>query len=60
MIRVGVRAMRIPAHSKLRRRQNVIFELGFFIGKLGSISRFAALYEEGVEIPSDLQRGSFS
>ena len=36
-----------------RARQNVIFELGFFIGKLGR-NRVCALYKEGVEIPSDL------
>jgi predicted nucleotide-binding protein len=35
-----------------RARQNVIFELGFFIGKLGR-SKVCALYEAGVEIPSD-------
>ncbi len=37
---------------KPRARQNVIFELGYFIGKLDR-SRVCALYEEGVEIPSD-------
>jgi predicted nucleotide-binding protein len=37
-----------------RARQNVIFELGYFIGKL-SRSRVCALYEEGVDIPSDYQ-----
>jgi len=36
----------------LRARQNVILELGFFLGKLGR-SRVCALYQEGVEIPSD-------
>lgn len=40
--------------SKPRARQNVIFELGYFIGKL-SRSRVCALYEEGVELPSDYQ-----
>ena len=35
-----------------RARQNVIFELGYFIGKLGR-DRVAALYKTGVEIPSD-------
>lgn len=37
-----------------RARQNVIFELGYFIGKLGR-SRVALLFEEGVETPSDAQ-----
>jgi predicted nucleotide-binding protein len=39
---------------KHRARQNVIFELGFFIGKLGR-SQVCALYAEGVEIPSDYE-----
>lgn len=39
---------------KPRARQNVWFEFGFFIGYLGR-NRVAALYEKGVEIPSDLQ-----
>ncbi|QUH25547.1 TIR domain-containing protein [Serpentinicella alkaliphila] len=33
-------------------RQNVIFELGYFIGKLGR-NRVCALYHSGVELPSD-------
>ncbi|MDI9955455.1 MULTISPECIES: nucleotide-binding protein [unclassified Rhodococcus (in: high G+C Gram-positive bacteria)] len=37
-----------------RARQNVVFELGYFIGKLGR-SRVALLFEEGVETPSDAQ-----
>ena len=37
-----------------RARQNVIFELGFFIGKIGR-DRVCALYENGLEIPSDYQ-----
>ena len=35
-----------------RPRQNVIFELGFFNGKIGR-NRVCALIEEGVEMPSD-------
>lgn len=35
-----------------RARQNVMLELGFFLGRIGR-DRVAALYEEGVEIPSD-------
>ncbi len=42
------------ATLNLRARQNVLFELGFFIGKLGR-EYVAALYEEGVELPSDYQ-----
>jgi hypothetical protein len=37
---------------KLRARQNVIFELGFFIGKLGRC-HVVALHNDNVEIPSD-------
>ncbi len=36
----------------LRARQNVVLELGFFLGILGR-NRVAVLYEDGVEIPSD-------
>jgi predicted nucleotide-binding protein len=36
-----------------RARQNVVLELGFFYGALGR-GRVVALYEEGVEIPSDI------
>lgn len=35
-----------------RTRQNVIFELGYFIGKLGR-PRVCALYQNNVELPSD-------
>jgi predicted nucleotide-binding protein len=37
---------------KPRARQNVIFELGFFIGKLGT-DRVCALHKSSVELPSD-------
>lgn len=36
-----------------RARQNVIFEAGYFIGKLTS-EKVILLYEEGVELPGDL------
>jgi predicted nucleotide-binding protein len=36
-----------------RARQNVILELGYFIGRL-SRKRVCALYESGVEMPSDI------
>lgn len=38
---------------KKRARQNVVLELGYFIGKLGR-SRVLPLYTEGVELPSDI------
>jgi len=41
------------ANDSPRARQNVILEWGFFIGKLGR-NRVCALYEKGVELPSDL------
>ena len=37
---------------KPRARQNVILELGYFIGKLGR-SFVGVLYDESVELPSD-------
>jgi hypothetical protein len=43
------------SHEELqpRARQNVVFELGYFIGRLGR-SRVTVLYETGVELPSDM------
>lgn len=38
--------------QRQRARQNVIFELGYFIGRLGR-NRVCALYRQGIEIPSD-------
>jgi CheY-like chemotaxis protein len=41
--------------DKPRSRQNVVFELGFFLGALRrSSGRVLLLYEPGVELPSDL------
>lgn len=38
--------------NRLRARQNVVFELGFFIGKLGS-PNVAAMVKGDIERPSD-------
>jgi len=38
---------------ELRARQNVIFEFGYFAGKLGR-NRVCCLYKEGVMLPTDL------
>ena len=43
-----------PENSVKRPRQNVILELGYFLGKLGRRKRIAILVEQGVDIPSDL------
>lgn len=45
--------LRGRGEHKPRARQNVVFELGFFIGQLGR-ERVAVLYEENVELPSDM------
>ncbi len=42
-----------PEEANPRARQNVIFEHGYFIGKLGR-ENVCALYKEEVELPSDL------
>lgn len=42
----------MPSNQKERARQNVILELGYFLGKLGR-DRVCALYKSEVEIPSD-------
>ena len=44
--------------QRSRARQNVIFELGFFVGRLGR-ERVCALDLEDVEIPSDYQGVAF-
>jgi predicted nucleotide-binding protein len=48
-------AGKVERHSDLqpRARQNVIFKLGFFFGAL-TRGRVCAVYETGVEMPSDL------
>ena len=43
-----------PNELRPRARQNVILELGFFLGALGR-NRVCALYQEGIEMPSDYQ-----
>ncbi|MGD0657275.1 MAG: nucleotide-binding protein [Syntrophorhabdales bacterium] len=48
------RAKDSTAELKSRARQNVILELGYFLGKLGR-ARVCALYQQGVELPSDYQ-----
>ncbi len=39
--------------KRQRARQNVIFEFGYFVGKLGR-SRVCCIYKEGVELPTDI------
>lgn len=53
---VGYSVKQQPTEAKLRARQNVIFEMGFFIGKLGR-QNVVALFDttENFEIPSDYQ-----
>jgi predicted nucleotide-binding protein len=48
-----------PQSLNPRPRQNVVFELGFFIGALGR-EHVAVLYEEGVERPSDIAGVAFT
>jgi len=40
--------------QKLRARQNVVFELGYFVGRIGR-KNVCALYKSGTELPSDIQ-----
>ena len=41
-----------PENLQARARQNVILELGYFMGKIGR-THVCVLYESGVELPSD-------
>lgn len=50
---LGRSATSSPGEETKRARQNVIFELGYFFGRLGR-KKVCALYSEGVEVPSDL------
>lgn len=43
-----------PGDLSPRARQNVIFEMGYFVGRLGR-RRVCVLYKEGVELPSDVE-----
>jgi predicted nucleotide-binding protein len=45
----------VKSHStlKLRARQNVVFEMGFFFGSLGR-GRVCAIFDQDIEMPSDL------
>jgi predicted nucleotide-binding protein len=43
----------VSRKKELRARPNVIFEFGFFVGKLGR-QRVCCIYKEGVILPSDL------
>lgn len=43
-----------PSNLRKRARQNVIMELGYFMGRLGR-TRVCALYKGDVELPSDIQ-----
>ena len=50
---VGALKDRIEDESKPRARQNVVFELGYFIGKLGR-DRVCPIFKGKVEKPSDI------
>ena len=43
-----------PAEFQPRARQNVVLELGYFLGKL-TRNRVCALHKGGIELPSDIQ-----
>jgi hypothetical protein len=43
-----------PQQARPRARQNVILELGYFVGRIGR-ERVCALHKGGIEIPSDFE-----
>jgi predicted nucleotide-binding protein len=47
-------AVGAPKVKRKRARQNVVLELGYFLGRLGR-NRVCALYVDDVEVPSDYQ-----
>ncbi|HSS78103.1 MAG TPA: nucleotide-binding protein [Thermoanaerobaculia bacterium] len=49
---VGGSVAEVPRQLKPRSRQNVILELGYFLGLLGR-TRVVVLYTPGIELPSD-------
>jgi predicted nucleotide-binding protein len=51
---LGAAASTSSTGMRPRARQNVIMELGYFIGRLGRV-RVCALHKGGVELPSDYQ-----
>ena len=51
---VGGPTSQSPTKLNPRARQNVILELGYFMGRLGR-ARVCALHRGGVELPSDFQ-----
>lgn len=49
----GVKEVEVRQHLEMRARQNVVFEMGFFAGRLGR-SQVFLLLQEGVAKPGDL------
>jgi predicted nucleotide-binding protein len=49
---VGAANIALNEQVKPRARQNVVLELGYFLAKVGR-NKVCALYEDGVELPSD-------
>lgn len=53
---IGALSENVPREAlnyQFRARQNVVFELGFFYGKLGR-SNVCCLYKSGLELPTDI------